>query len=338
MSSITHEKRERPSLFGPIFLIAIGLFFLFNRANLLTDLHWLDVLRLWPLFLIFLGLNIIVQQAPRPFGIVLSGLVALLAVGVFGYVLIGGLPGTLFGRVGIGDWQSQDISYPVAGLNSAVLDLEIGPPGADMFALEDSSQLIAGTVTYQSGLLFEKRGGGDQVTVELAPRNGGGWIWEPGQWGDSANAARWDLGLNPAVPLSLDLTALAGSSNFDLRQLLLEDLSLQVSAGELTLFLPDGRYDVDMETNAASTTMTLPQGGRHTIELRVNAGAVTINLPPGMEIRVELDQALGGFNNQVSRLVEIDDNKVWQTSGYEDSANRVNLILHIAVGSVTLQD
>ena len=237
MSSITHNRHERPSLFGPIVLIAIGLFFLFNRANPITGLHWGDVIRLWPLFLIFIGLDILVQQAPRPIGMLLSGVVALVAVAVFGYVLIQGIGGTFFGRSTTGAWQSQDVSFAVDGVNSAVMDIEIGPPGADIYVLEDSQELIAGTVTYQSGLDFSKRGTGDRVTVTLAPRNGGGWFWEPVTWNDPENAARWDLGLNPNVPMTLRLNAVAGSSTLDLRDLLLEDFSLTLSAGELNLFL-----------------------------------------------------------------------------------------------------
>ena len=337
MSSITHERKERPSLFGPIVLIAIGLFFLFNRLNPITDLHWGDVLRLWPLFLIFIGLNILVQQAPRPVGMLLSGIVALAAVAVFGYVLIVGVRGSFFGSSFTGEWQSQDVSFPIEGLRSAVLDIDIGPPGADVFALEDSRDLIAGTVTYQTGLLFDKRGGGDRVTVTLSPRNGGGWFWEPDQWNDQQNEARWDLGFNPTIPLSLDLTALAGSSNLDLRELLIQDLSLQLSAGEITLFLPGGEYDVDMETNAAAATMTLPQTGQHVIELRVNAGSVNIELPEGMELRVEVDQTLGSFNTHLSGLERVGDSDVWQTAGYDDSPDRIDLILNISVGSVDIR-
>lgn len=337
MSTITHKPHERPSLFGPIILIAIGLFFLFNRMNIITDLHWGDVLRLWPLFLIFLGLNILVQQAPRPFGTLLSGLVALLAVAIFGYILVVGVRGSLFGDTFTGDWQTQEITFPAAGLTSAVIDIEIGPPGADMFALEDSGDLIAGTVTYSSGLLFDKRSTNNRATVTLAPRNTGTWVWEPGQWDTLQEEARWELGLNPNVPMSLDLSAVAGSSLLDLRQLLLEDLSLNISAGDITLFLPDGDYDVDMETNAASTTMTFPQAGQHTVELRVNAGSVTIDLPEGMELRVETEQALGSFDNDTDRLQRVGSTDVWETPGYDDSDNRIDLSLNIAVGSVTIR-
>jgi hypothetical protein len=337
MSSITHNKKEeRPSLFGPIILIAIGLFFLFNRLNPITDLHWGDVLRLWPLFLIFIGLNILVEQAPRPLGMLLSGVVALAAVAVFGYVLIQGISGPIFGRTFDADWQSQEVSFPVEGLRSAVLDIEIGPPGADIFALEDSRDLIAGTVTYQNGLLFDKRGSGDRVTVEIAPRDTD-WFWESANWGDQDDAARWDLGLNPNIPLTLDLTAAAGSSVLDLRELIIEALSLQLSAGELSLMLPGGDYDVDLQTSAGSTEVTLPESGRHTITIRVSAGSVMIEAPEGVELRIEVDQALGSFNNHLDRLERVGDSNIWQTAGYDDSANRVDLVLNISVGSVELR-
>lgn len=336
MSSITHEKQKRPSLFGPIVLIAIGLFFLFTRLNPATDLYWVDVLRLWPLFLIFIGLNILVQQAPRPYGMLLSGFVALVAIGVFGYVLVAGLPSGLLGKTDSSNWETREISLGVAGVNSAVMDIEIGPPGADMFALEDSTELIAGTVTYQNEILFEKSGG-DQVAVTLAPRNRGVWFWNPGQWENVGEADRWQLGLNPNVPLSLNLTANAGTSELDLSQLLLSDLELDVSAGEMTLFLPDGSYDVTFSMNAGSTTLTLPQSGRQTIDLEVNAGSVTIELPEGMALRVEVDQSLGSFNTHRSGLSRVGNSDVWQTPGYETSSNRVDMMLHISVGSVDVR-
>jgi len=337
MSTITHERRERPSLFGPIVLIAIGLFFLFNRLNPITDLHWGDVLRLWPLFLVFLGLNILVQQAPLPLGTILSSVVALLAVGVFGAVLLVGLPGSMWGRANLEGWQTEEISFAAGDVTSAVMNLEIGPPGANLYALEDSQDLIAGMVTYQNALQFDKRGGNGRATVTLAPQYAGTWVWAPERWDDQGDELRWDLGLNPNIPMSLALTANAGASDLDLRGLMLQDLSLKIAASDVTVFLPGGDYDSDIETNAASTTITLPQSGRHTFELRVNAGSVTLNLPEGMEARIEVDQALGSFDDQNHSLQRTGTDNIWQTNGYEDSADRINLKLHIAVGSTVVR-
>lgn len=335
MSSITHKRQKRPSLFGPIVLIAVGIFFLFNRLNPVTDLYWVDVFRLWPLFLIFVGVNILVMQAPRPYGILASGLVAILAVIIFGYILIAGLPEGILGRSSLAGWQTRAISSSIEDVDFAVLDLEIGPPGADMYALEDSVDLIAGTVSFQTGLLFDKRGTGDDVSVTLAPRNNSGWFWVPGSWNDLQDESRWQVGLSPAVPMSLNLEAVAGSSELDFRELNLSDFSLKISAGEMTVFLPDGTYDIDVETNAAETNITLPATGKQNVNLRVNAGAVYIELPEGMALRVTVDQTIGSFNS--SGLVRVGDSDVWQTADYDDNPNRIDMELEISIGSVNIR-
>ncbi|MDX1687538.1 MAG: DUF5668 domain-containing protein [Candidatus Promineifilaceae bacterium] len=337
-STETRERGRRPSLFGPIMLIALGLFLLLSELNLLTDLHWGDLLRLWPLYLIFLGLNLLVLQVPRPLGTILSGGVALTAAAVAGFILLVGLPGS-GGILNLEGWQSREISFAADDVTSAVMDLEIGPPGANLYALQDSNDLIAGTVIYHNELQFDQDREGGRVTVTLNPDDGSVSLWLP-EWlttGDADDEGRSELGLSPDVPLTLSLTAAAGSSEFDLRELALEELSVDVAAGEATVFLPDGDYDVEMETSAGSTTVTLPQAGEQRVEVAVNAGSAVLELPAGREARVEVDQALSGFENEHADLQRVGSDNVWQTAGYEDSSEPITIILHISVGSVTLR-
>jgi len=338
MSTTTPERRRQPSLFGPIILIAAGLFFLLSELNPLTDLHWGDLLRLWPLLLIFLGLNLLVLQAPRPLGTLLSGGVALTAVAVAGYVLLVGLPGS-GGPLNLDDWQTREIAFSADGVTSAVMDLEIGPPGANLYALDDSNDLIAGTVIYRDDLRFDQSTDDDRATVTLALDDAGSWVWLP-EWlaeNDPDDDERWQLGLSPDVPMSLALAAAAGSSELDLRELTLEELSVNVAAGEATLFLPDGEYDVEIDTSAGATTVTLPEDGEQTVEINVSAGSVVLELPPGREARVEVDQALGTFTNDHAALQRAGEDNVWETAGYEESDEPLTIILHVSVGSATLR-
>lgn len=345
MSELSHDEGHRPSLFGPIVLIALGLFFLFGNLNLISDLHWFDLLRVWPLLLISLGLNILAQQAPRPYGVLLSGLVSLLAVLLFGYILIFGLEGTALDRWSSrtdGAWETQPIAFAADRVETAVFDIAIGPPGADVNALEDSRNLIEGSVTSFVEPVFETRLSGGEARVKLASPEGDDWIFTPEHWRDYDDMPRWQLGLNPTIPTSLSLVAAAGSSYVDLSELTLRDLDFQAAAGEVELLLPDGDYDATLQTNAASSTITLPANGRHTLELQVNAGTVTLYLPPGMEARVEVKQSLGSFNSETIRLQRVSGTEqkdgVWETAGYDDSRHRVDLVVHIALGSVTLRE
>lgn len=338
MSTPSQDRRQQPSLFGPIILIAIGLFFLFSELNPVTDLHWGDLLRLWPLFLIFIGLNLLVLQAPRPLGTLLSGGVALTAAAVTGYILLVGVPGS-GGFLSLDDWQTEEIAFSAADVTSAVMDLEIGPPGANVYALEDSNDLIAGTVIYRDELRFDHSSEEDRATVTLDTDDGVSRLWLPEWLGadDPDDLERWQLGLNPDVPLSLSLAAAAGSSRLDLSELTLEELDLNVAAGEATLLLPGGDYDAEVETSAGATTITLPESGEQTVEVSVNAGSVVLELPAGRDVRVEVDQALGDFDNDYAALERAGDDNVWETDGYDDSDEPLTIILHVSVGSATIR-
>ncbi|HEX6383509.1 MAG TPA: DUF5668 domain-containing protein [Anaerolineae bacterium] len=338
------EHRHHPSLFGPIVLIAIGVYFLLTRMNLVSELYWWDVLGLWPLLLIFLGLNILALQVPRPLGTLLSGLVALLAVAVFGYILLFGLDNTplrRIGRIGSGAWQTEPIALAMDGVQTADVDIEIGPPGANLYALEDSRNLIEGQVTYTDDLLFETSTSAGRASVRVEPRNRAErWFFLPGRWRNVDEAERWQLGLNPNVETALSLNASAGSSRLDLRGLTLSDLVVDANAGQVALFLPNGDYDAALAVNGASADITLPESGRHSIELAVNAGAAQLHLPAGMAARVEVDGALSNFNADNARLRRVSgetSNGVWETIGSASAQDRVDLIIHIAVGSVTIR-
>ncbi len=339
MSQLSQKEQRPNSLFGPIVLIAIGLFFLFNRVNLFTELYWLDALRLWPLLLIFLGLNVLALQAPRPYASFLSGAIALVAVVVFGMVLLNGLGGTPFrGRLQVGEWQTEPIHFSAAQAKTAVYNIVIGPPGADMYALEDSRDLLSGTITYQGDYLFETHVSGSEATIRLAPQNRSeDWVFLPDFWREDGTANRWDLGLNGNIPADLTLEAVAGSSLLNLRDLQLDSLNLTLSAGDLELLLPGGNYDADLITNAGSSEITLPENGRHAINMEVNAGSVTLHLPPEMAVRVTVDQALGSFSAGNTGLRQVDDQEnVWETADYNTAADRLDLTIHIAVGSVSI--
>lgn len=340
MSQLSHPEPRRASLFAPIVLIAIGLFFLLNRLNLVTQLYWLDALRLWPLLLIFLGINVLALQAPRPYASLLSGGIALVAVLSFGFVLLNGLGGTPFrSRLAVGDWQTEAIQFKANGVETAVYDLIIGPPGADLSALEDSNDLIAGTITYQDEYLFDTRVTGSRASVRLAPQNQSEeWVFLPDYWQEYGETNRWQLGLNGRVPAALKVEAVAGRSLLDLRDLQLESLTLAANAGDVALLLPGGDYNANLSTNAAATEITLPENGRHAITLAVNAGSATLHLPPGMALRVEVDRVLGSFNSNNTGLRRVNGQEnVWQTAGYENALDRVDLTIHIPLGSVTLK-
>lgn len=345
MSDSREEKRRRrnPSLFAPIVLIALGAYFLLRNMGVISGLNWIAALQLWPLLLIFIGVNIIVRQAPRPLGTLLSALVGLLAVAVFGYVLLFGEDHPQLARLGVtgrSDYQTEAIEFAADGLNSAVIDIDFGALGGRVAALADGASLIEGTVSYIGDLTFATDVAGDRATVTLSERNGGFWWFNPGNWGDATGGSRWEIGLNPDVLLDLRLDSGSGAVTLDLSGLMINDLYLDSGSGAVELLLPAGTYSVEQDAGSGSTRMTLPGEGQVTVDINGGSGSITLYLPASMVARIEVNGGSGSFRpDDRFTLVsgDADDDGVWETPGYNSTGDRVDLSLDIGSGSVRIE-
>jgi hypothetical protein len=336
------RRRRNPSLFGPLILIAIGLYFLLSNMGLVSGLNWLAALQLWPLLLIFIGLNIIVRQAPRPLGTLFSLLLALLAIGVFSYALLLGEDNPLFSRLGIAaarEFQTEQIEFAADDVSAADIHIDFGPPGGELYALEDSNNLIEGSVTYLGDLVFTHSLSGGQAEVALETRNTGGWFFNPGNWIGLRSADPWQIGLNPGVETDLSLNVSAGSVGLDISELTLSSLAMDMSAGDGQLFLPGGDYDAQFGVSAGSMAVTLPPDGRHAVAIDVSAGSLVLYLPATMEARLEVNRSAGNVDLPQGRFDRVSGDGrdgVWQTAGYEDASNRLDLSIDISAGNVDI--
>lgn len=342
-----HQKRRHNSFFGPIVLIAIGVYFLLVNIGVISGgLNWLAALQLWPLALVLLGINIIVRQAPGPLGGFLSALTGLAAVAIFGYVLFFGEDNALLNRFGIepanaAEVKTEQIEMAADGVETAVITIDLGAPGADLYALEDSGNLIEGDVSYLGNLVFDTDVSGGRATVRLDDEFSTTGFLNPINWG-SLHMDRWQIGLNPTVATDLTVDVGAGSASLDLRDLTLTDLSVDGGAGSVDAWLPGGDYDLFFDVSAGSAELTLPGYGRQEIEIDGGAGSLTLYLPPGVETRVEVDGGAGSFRLNEERFHQVDgdekDEGIWETAGYDADRDGLELIIDVSAGSVRIED
>ncbi len=345
MSNTTINKphRQQPSLLGPIVLIAIGVYFLLYNADLVPSLNWWAALRYWPLLFIFIGINIIVRQAPRPYGAILSLLTGLLVIIAFGYLLLFGgeaADTSRWGGLPAPNLQTEQIAFPIDDVTKAAVDISVNVLGLTLYALEDSRQLIEGEVFYFDRLLFDTSRQGSQATVSLDTEERGNWFMNPGNWNNVEASNPWQIGLNQQIPTDLKLWLNAGTSDLDLSELTLTHLSVESNASKTTLILPEGEYGASLETNAGSMVVTLPTTGQQEIDVDVSAGSLTLYLPENGQARLEVDLSLGSFsldNGRFTQLSTDNGHEVWQTAGYEDAEDHIDLTIDASAGSVTVK-
>lgn len=343
----TTSRRGNPSLFGPIVLIAIGVYFLLRNLGMLPETvtwNWTAVLQLWPLWLIFLGVNVLVRQAPRPLGGFLSAVVGLTAVGLAGYVLLLSEDNPFLARLGIQsapEVKLEALNYAPDDVNRAQIEIDLSWFATELSALQDSRSLIEAQIAHAGSYEFVTEQEGSAATVQLRAGNeGSSWLWfiNPGNWGDPSGA-KWQIGLNPRVLTDLRLNVSAGSADLNLRDLTLSSLTVRGGAGRLNLYLADGDYETTLDASAGAIEVWLAKNGRQRIEVDGSAGSMTFYLPEGVEAVVRVRDGAGSFTIDESRFTQISGKKfnsgVWQTAAYrEGAANSVELLIDVGAGSV----
>jgi energy-coupling factor transporter transmembrane protein EcfT len=341
----TQSKRGTSVLF-PVILIAAGVILLLSALGRLPNLNWEAVLQLWPLLLIFIGLDIIIRLLPRTLATILSFLLALVAVGIFVGVLLFADEIPLIENLASESTQEvvdEQISYPAVGAAAADIFVDLGSRGTTVSSLANSKNLIEADVSYVGELIFETSTSDGLATVVLDTRESSDWLYwiNPAHWFDSEEGRRWRIGLASDIPTNLDLDLGSGSAGLNLEDLTLSALTVDGSSGHVDLALPGGDYDMFYDSGSGSVNIGLPHSGLHRFLVESSSGSVSFLLPAGMEAMVVVeDKGSGSVNLDRSLFNQIkandDGEGIWVTPGYEDSRNRIELVLDTGSGSVSI--
>ena len=338
-----HESRQRKngrSLFGPVFLIGLGVYFLLRNLGIVSDLNWGVAFQLWPLLLIFLGINIIVQQVRRPFGTALSGLVSLVAVAIFGAVLLFGVEVPFLSRFNLQssvEYRQESVAVSGDGVKTAVVSLDLGSLGADVTGLDSGQNVLEGTLAVAGEVDLRQNVQGSEANISLSENSSSFW-W--GSWVTNELQEPWQIGLSRTVPLDLTVDVGSGQTDLELGSLLLSDLYVDFGSGAINLQLPGGDYDIRLDGGSGKLVTTLPQNGRHELELDGGSGAIHLFLPPNMAARIELDGGSGRVSLD-DRFVQIsgdDEDGVWETPNYNsDGANSILIFIDGGSAAISIE-
>lgn len=299
------ERRGGGGLVWPVLLILAGVLFLLDNLNVINFDFWYAATRLWPIVLIAIGLDLLVGRRSW----LLSLLVVIITIGMLAL-------GFIFLDVrGGGDLVEQAISQSLDGAEAAEVDLDFGVGEMRLSALDGGAdELIAGEIRYpQRGVRVRQSFDMEGDTAVYALNTSGSF---PPSFGPSRGEDwRWDLQLNPDVPIALEISTGVGESHLDLRQLNLSSLDVDSGVGE--------------------TTVTLPGEGRLAVTIDGGVGELVVEIPAGVAARINSDTGLGQTDVQgdFSR-----DGDVYVTANYDSSAlDRIDLDISAGIGQVTIR-
>lgn len=298
------EQSRRVSLVGPVILIGLGIILLLNNLGILEWSVWEVILRLWPVLLIAWGLDLIIGR--RSIWGSLLALVLIVALLAAALWLFGAGIGT--GRV----VDAEEIRQALDGATQAEIVIAPAVGTLHVEALPESANLVEGAIRLGSGerATPEFAVVGEMATFTLRSE---GVAFGPfvGSWDDQRG---WDLGLNPDVPLQLEVSLSVGKSDVDLTSLTVSDLEVSMGVGQTTVILPDkGRFRAKIEGAIGQTIVAIPEG---------------------MAARIHVDTGLAGSQlpDEYQRHGD-----VYTSPGYESADNRVDLKVSQAIGNIAIR-
>ena len=157
---------------------------------------------------------------------------------------------------------------------------------------------------------------------------------------EDGDQLRWDIRLNPTIPLRLDFRGGVGKLDLNLAGLNLTyfDYDSGVGAAEITLPAPAARYEADVEAGVGSTTLTLLDNTDIELDITGGVGRTRVVIPPQAAVRVEAVVGMGSlglpdhFAKQEGNRHLIGERGIWQTANYETAERRIDITFEGGVG------
>lgn len=348
------KPRERKSLFFPLLLITIGVVFLWQNLGGQQTGAWDTLIRLWPLLLIYgglegiafghgtavstfwvtIGLALLLSNLNRiswsPWEIVLSLWPVLLVA--FGVDLVLGkrtiwnrlLAGLIILVVMGGIVAFFDLGSVEKSARVEQIEQQNGDALRADIHLEPSVGFIKVFAQGNPGMLLEgevRLWQGETLHQEFTVDGGRGNL-ELGSSGilflyepGISNRAGWEMGISSQIPVALYIDQAVGEWSLDLSELQLEDLDLRLAVG--------------------STEITLPRDNDFSGEISQAVGEITIYVPDGVAVRIEGRPVIGSLVVPEDYLRE---GSIYTSANYDETEPHINLDVGIAVGQIVVRE
>lgn len=296
-------------LFDGLVTVSFGLVFLAVTTGYVSfDVFW-SILRLWPVFLIALGFDLLGKALHRSW-VRAIGSVVLIGALAWAVASQGLTAGSTSADVAAGEITTE----PVGRVQEAELSIDAG---LAKVRIEDGDDLVAlsGDSPWGAPRLAVDREG-DKADVAITTPEVSGWVMP------ETRETRLDVALSDTVVWDARVSTGVSSLDADLSDVPIRRLTLRPGIAECSVRMGD-----------------VPRGvARGDVVVDAGISAVTLLVPADAEARIESDSGLTG--HVIGDDFESRGDRVWSTSGYDDAAASGepvwDIMVKSGIGSVTV--
>jgi hypothetical protein len=353
---VSEDRRTyRRSVFFPIILILLGIIFLLNNVGVLSDNVWDNILRLWPVLLIALGIDGALQRRSIVGPVFLIGLGVVFLLANYGYLALN-------------VWELVFRLWPIL-LIAIGLDIVIGRKSflLSLVGLVIALALLAGAlwlfgVRVESGQVLNSEqisqslDGASAARLTIAPAVGSLRLTSMSspdglvsgtvrRVGNETITSNYDVSGGTAVYTvrgtgGVFLSIPAGGSNQWNWDLALTpevpiDLNSNLGAGEALIDLTGLDIQaLNVNLGLGQTTVVLPDQGQFEGKVDGAIGQTVIRIPQGMAVRIQADTGIANINvpSDFER-----QNDTYTSPGFDGAQNRIELQVGQAIGNIEVR-
>jgi len=293
---------RRDGWIGPLVLIGFGTVLQLGNLGYFSQNAWQLLLRLWPVFLVGIGLDLAFGRSHSIWSVLGRVLVGFLLIGGIFWFAVAAPFGTANHPVAI--HQALD------GATSSALQFSMAAGEFDLKAGATENSLLSGNVSLPNS---------NQYTPNYtAPKNGkSSYVLQgPGVvFGTSSREqALWDLAVNSKIPLEIQVNLGAGEMKIDLSGTQTQTIKADLGVGQTEVDLPSGK-SISGTINTA-------------------VGEIILRIPSCAAVKISLDRGLTDTNLPAGYANQNGDIVYQAPSGC--SGNQVNLNVSLAMGSLQI--
>ena len=330
------NKKEKRDIVFAIFLIFIGTMFLLNTTGIVGWGIWEYIFRFWPVFLILGGVKLILgHSVVTEIVIVVIAIFLFIIAGVFSYISYTAKSLPLVPRCMQDylkenpDWLSPTVGNDInentkistskyEDIQRRVLDINIG---ASKFSLSDSDtedEFIALNSVYTKGYIepsLESEKEDEVLNIKFETISPSGFRF----WNRMSPEFNLVLG-SKDLPTDISVILGAGKGVMDLDEVVLNEVTTKVGAGELIATFKD---------------TALPKK----LSLDIGAGSVVLNISKEIGYKLSYDLGVGEISeNNNSIASALGKNDEYFSNNYDEAQVKIQIVAKVGVGSLKINN
>lgn len=295
---------KRDGWVGPLVLLGLGTVMLLGNLHYLSYGGFALFLRLWPILLVAIGLDVIFGHR----GSVWSNLFRV----IIGLALVGGIVwlATLSPFFSVG-MKSVDFEQKLDKATSSDLRFAMAVGEMKLSGGADKDMLVSGSAGLPKEMNLEPHYSEPVDGKSSLFLEGNGVVIIP----INTNISPWIFDLNSEIPMELSTELGVGQMRIDLTGTNVNEITTEMGVGQTILTLPSG-MDVDAAVSGA-------------------IGELVIRVPAGAEVVIKTDKAIVGSSIPDGY---VRDHDTIRSPEAKPGADKITIQVDLAIGSIAIEE